>query len=115
MTVASMIRKWSKPVGIQRKQTDGVDAVGGRTETWATEFSVPVYLQVRGGSDAVVAGREARLRTAVAYLSGRVSDIEVEDRFTYQGATWEIRHVRTPDERSGDAMTYTIVDLEEVI
>lgn len=115
MSVASMIRKWGKAVGIQRKATDSLDATGGRIESWTTTMTTPVFLQVQSGSDAVVAGREARLRTAVAYLAGKYDDIAIEDRFTYSGATWEITSKRTPDERSGDAMTYTIVDLSEVI
>lgn len=117
MSVDSLISKHGKRITV-KSRTVASDAVGSPIETWTTVVGVyTAMVQISGGGDARVAGREGRQRTATMYLSSdQDAKIDIEDRIDYGGAEWEIRSVRVPDEREGtDQLCYTIIDAEEAL
>ena len=114
MTVASLIRRFGGTVTIKQKGSGTTDAIGGKIDS-ATGLVTTGFVQILSGTDPVVGGREIGQRTGTLYLKGKV-DIDFADRVVFDGATFEVRAVRQPDNRrTGDAMLYTIADVEEVI
>ena len=114
MSISSLVRRFGRSLTIQKKGSGSTDAIGGSIESFS-DSSATGFVQINGGTDPVVAGRENRQRTATVYFPG-AEDIEFKDRISYDSATFEVTSVRQPDERqSRDGMQYTIVEMEEVI
>ena len=114
MSIASLVRRFGQSLTIQKKSSGAADAIGGTIESFASTTATG-FVQIKSGSDPVVAGREIRQRSATVYFPG-AEDIEFDDRITYDSATFEVRSVRQPDERqSRDGLQYTIVEMEEVV
>jgi len=116
MSISSLIGKHAVSVVVQSKGAGTLDAVGSHIESFSDETVMDAIIQISGGSDATYAGREQHQRSGTAYFQGVGLGIEVKDRITYNGSTFEIRDVRTPDERPATShLAYTIVSIEEVL
>ena len=114
MTVGSLAGRYGVTITPLTKQTDTVDASGGRVETWVEGTPITGLMQVQGVSDGPVGGSERRIRTVKVYFDGVVS-FSLEDRFKHGSVIYDVRSVRNPDERpAGDRLAYTIVEAEEL-
>ncbi len=115
MSVASLIDRHGRTVTIERKDTDTIDAAGGRVEAWGTTATTQTaMIQVRSNSDAIAGGAERPARLATIYFDGKPA-LHVSDRVAYDSSTWSVRSFRILDERStSDALCYTIVEAVEV-
>jgi len=117
MSLDTMISKRGKVITVKSKTTS-TDVTGSSIETYNTIVGVyRAMFQVGSGSDPQYAGRESRQRTATAYIKDNLDGkIGIADRVSYNGADWEIRSVRVPDEHASTSqMCYTILNLEEVL
>ena len=114
MSVESLINRYGKSVQHGTKNV-AVDAVGGSVETWSYALGEIALVQIDGGSDAVVGGRENESRTAVFFFRSGKS-IQIDDRIKHAGGDYEVRSVRIPHERTTtDRLSYVIVRAEKVL
>lgn len=114
MTVGSLAGRYGVTITPLTKQTDTVDASGGRIETWTEGSALTGLMQVQAVNDGPVGGGERRVRSVKIYFDGVLS-LAIEDRLKHGSTIYDIRSIRNPDERpAGDRLAYTIVEAEEV-
>ena len=114
MTVDSLAGRFGVSIVPLTKQTDTVDASGGRLETWSEGTALTGLMQVQSVTDGPIGGSERRIRMVKIYFASVVS-LSLEDRLRHGTVIYEVKSVRNPDERAaGDRLAYTIVEAEEV-
>tara|TARA_R100000084_G_C4559074_1_gene103683 strand:+ start:109 stop:456 length:348 start_codon:yes stop_codon:yes gene_type:complete len=114
MSIATLIDKYGVSVSHGTRSL-GTDAVGGQIETWSYALGETALVQMEGGSDGVIGGRENRSRSATFFFAAGKS-ISIEDRIRYNGQDFEVRSIKTPHERpTTDALSYVIVKADQVL
>ena len=100
-------------VTVQRNTT-ALDSSRFPTDSWATHLSgINAAVQIRSGAEAVRYGRENNRRFGTVYLPPGY-DITEADRIVYNGRTFDIQSVRTPDDRrNGDPLAYMVLEIQE--
>ena len=114
MSIATLIDRFGVAVshGTSSKSTDDV---GGTIESWSYAVGDTALVQIDGGGDSVVGGRENRSRSATFYFPASKS-IDVDDRLVVNSATFEERSVKTPHQRpTTDSLAYVIVKADQVL
>lgn len=97
-----------------RRKTDAADAGGSVVSTFADHLpAIQAAVQIRSGAEAVRYGRESNRRFGTVYVQAG-QDITSSDRLTFNGLTFDIQSVRTPDDRiSTDLLAYMVLEVQE--
>jgi head-tail adaptor len=113
MSVANLIQTRGVSVTIYADTQTTVDSGGSVITTAGAGTAATAFIQPRSGSEAVRYGRENNRDFFVMYFLPSVS-IRAANRVVYGSRTFDIQHVRKPDERvSGQTLAYIIAEAEE--
>lgn len=114
MSVSSLIDRYGVAVSHGTRSVSA-DAVGGSVESWSYSIGDRALVQIDGGSDTTVGGRENRARTATFYFPAGKS-LNIQDRLVVGSDNFEIRSVKTPHQRpTTDGLAYVVVKADQVL
>lgn len=96
--------------------TETVDIGGSVTVTWSNHLTnVTCVVQMRGGSESIRYAFENVRRFGTIYVDPGL-DITEADRILYNGRTFDIQTIETPDERrTGDRLAFQRIFVEETL
>jgi head-tail adaptor len=116
MSVAAMIARFAKEVGIRRPAYTK-NAIGAATKTYSASTAT-AFIQERSAFESVSQGREQMRSSAVLYFAGSV-DVRTDDIIVLPAtgsdcAQYRVTGVRIPDQASWHPHCHTIVDCDRL-